>query len=560
MKGMCRHTVRFLAACAVTAACAGLAQGQWNIAAGSDHAAGMGTLAAFAGVAVNDSQPIKCGLPLLAYARQNLRDLPARTAQALGLLDVREPMETSVVLGRFRFHFDTTTIHTPALLNALHQRIPGTARAFVDSAAASMAFAAPYEVDSLGFLEPLPDGTLGGGPEYDIYIRELGFLYGYTSTDVATPEGGTSTTFITIDNDFIFVQPDINKGIPGLKVTLAHEYHHAIQIGRYGYRPGDIWYHEITSVWIEDVVYTAVNDYYSYLFSQRSHFRNPETTLTRRDGLIEYSRGIWGQYFTKKFGGDAMLRTWQGFGASPPVTAIDNALRTQYQSNLRAAFGEWSLWNYFTASRANHDLYYPEGAYFPLIAETMYDLVGGHRDITGSVGCLGSKYFRVAAGRDTAAFIVTHGGSGCAGGGSTEPFTLSVARTRPDDTYRPAAAGYFVKLSVSDPSQWVLWDIGSGGVGGPFVEEGEAFPNPFVPGKAPFVYLRSSEPQGTVSVFTSDMVLVFTEYQASRTYLGQRVFVWDGKTTAGELARSGVYLFVVHGGAGTVTGKIAVVR
>lgn len=558
MNKACRHTTRMLAAWAVAAAFAADAPAQLNAAAGSAQAAGMETLAAYAGVTVSDSQHIKCGLPIISYAIRNRQSLPAREAQALGILDARPLMHTSLVAGGFRFHFDTTGANAPALLDVLHQRIPASARAYVDSAAAIMAYTASYEIDSLGFLPP-PQDALGGGPEYDIYIMDLGSLYGYTSTDVATAEGGTSPTFVVIDNDFIFVFPDSNKGIPGLKVTLAHEFHHAIQIGRYGYRPNDVWYHEVTSVWMEDVVFTGVNDYYSYLFATWSHFRFPETSLTSNQ-IIEYSRGIWGQYFTKKFGGDAMLRTWQGFAAAPPVAAIDNVLRTSYQSNLRAAFGEWSLWNYFTAGRANPAAYYPEGANFPPMAETMYDLSSNSRDISGAVGCLGSKYYRVGTGRDTIAIILAYTGIGCATAGFTVPFTVTVARSRQDNSFRPASAGYFLKLSVADPSQWVMWDIGAGGIGGPSVADGQAFPNPFVPGRAPFVYMRSSLTEGTVSVFTADMVLVFSEYQSSRTYLGQRVFAWNGKTLSGEEARSGIYIFVVHGGSGTVTGKIAVVR
>jgi hypothetical protein len=552
--------MRIVVSCLVVAAFAaeGLAQGYG--AAGTMRAAGITTLAAYAGIAVSDSQPVKCGLPLISLAHRNLRELPARETQAIQLLDARPALQTSLSAGAFRFHFDTTGNDAPALLNALHQRIPGSARAFVDSAAAIMAYTASYEIDSLGYLPPPQDGTLGGGPEYDIYIMDLGALYGYTSPDVATPEGGTSTTFVTIDNDFIFVQPDSNKGMPGLKVTLAHEFHHAIQIGRYGYRPSDVWYHEVTSVWMEDVVFTGVNDYYQYLFATWSHFRNPETAFTSNQ-IIEYSRGIWGQYFTKKFGGDAMLRTWQGIGAAPPVTAIDNVLRSRYQSNLRAAFGEWSLWNYFTAARANATAYYPEGGNFPLMAETMYDVAADRRDITGAVGCLSSKYFRVASGRDTLALIITYTGNGCTTGGSTVPFTLTVARAKLDDSFRSASSGYFLKLSVADLSQWVMWDIGPGGViGGPFVAVGGAFPNPFVAGKAPFVYLRSALAEGTVSVFTSDMVLVYTEHQVARSYLGQSVFVWDGKTLSGSDAHSGIYIFVVHGESGSVTGKIALVR
>jgi hypothetical protein len=273
-----------------------------------------------------------------------------------------------------------------------------------------------------------------------------------------------------------------------------------------------------------------------------------------------YSRGIWGHYFTKRFGRDAMRRTWEGFSASPPVNAIDNVLRSSYQSNLRAAFAEWPLWNYFTAGRADAARYYNEGKNYPVMAETVYDVPSGTRDMSGAVGCLASKYYRIASGRDTVAVVVTYVGTGCPTDAASQPFTVTASRTRPDDSYRPASGGFYLKLTAADPSGWVVWDIGAGGIGGPYVNEGSSFPSPFRPAQSPLVYLRSEAAEGTLSVYTSDMVLVFTEHQSSRTYLGQRVFVWNGRNLAGEDARSGVYLFVVHANSGTVTGKLALVR
>jgi len=74
------------------------------------------------------------------------------------------------------------------------------------------------------------------------------------------PERWTSD--IDIDNDFIGSKYNA-KGIQALRVTAAHEFHHAIQYG-YGWW-GERYPYELTSTWMEDVVYTDVNDYYQYL-------------------------------------------------------------------------------------------------------------------------------------------------------------------------------------------------------------------------------------------------------------------------------------------------------
>ncbi|MEW6510704.1 MAG: MXAN_6640 family putative metalloprotease [Bacteroidota bacterium] len=521
------------------------------------YAQSAATLAGRAGYTANE--PIKCGLAITAAAERDRPSLSSAEAEALRVLDTRPLHQTSVLSNGFRIHFDTTGANAPALLNDQHQRIPGTSYAYVDSVASMLAYVAAYESSVLGFLAPPPDDTLGGGPEYDIYIEELGNLYGLTTPDRATAEGETSPTFIVIDNDFIFVFPDSLKGLPGLRVTLAHEYHHAIQIGRYGYRINDLWYHEITSVWMEDVVYTGVNDYYSYLRSFDSQFRTPEVPLTSND-YIMYSRGIWGQYFSKQYGSNAMLLTWQGIGASPPVTAIDNVLHAYFQSNLRAAFAQWCLWNHFTGPRADPVLYYPEGAHFPSMVKLQYDLTVSPRQISSNVGCLGSRYFVIGAGTDTLSVIVVYTGTGCTLPGPTIPFTLYVARSRLDDAYNGASGGFFIKLSASDPTQWVLWDAATKGPVGPTVVEGGSFPNPFRPGAGQVVYFPSVMTAATVSVYTTDMELVYSGYQSSQTYLGRRVFTWNGASHSGEIAPTGIYVFVLQGGEKTVTGKFALVR
>ena len=111
-----------------------------------------------------------------------------------------------------------------------------------------------------------------------------------------------------IHHDFSFVNPAANRGLPGLRVTLAHELHHAIQIGNYGYWESDQYFYVMTSVWMEDAVYTDVNDYYQYLRSSSGHFRHPEISFTSNDFVV-YSRGIWCQFLEKKFGRPIILAT-----------------------------------------------------------------------------------------------------------------------------------------------------------------------------------------------------------------------------------------------------------
>jgi hypothetical protein len=504
-------------------------------------------------IAANESEePLKCGLPAITRALHNRALLSEGETRALATLSTRPPTQTSIVLRGFRFHFDTSGTGSPALLNTLHQRIPGTARAYVDSAADILAHVAEVETTLLGYASPPPDGSLGGGPEYDVYVVALGNTYGFTDPDNATVEGGTSSTFMTVDTDFSWVQPDSNKGIPALKVTLAHEFHHAIQLGRYGYWTNDAWFYEISSVWMEDVVYTGVNDYYNYLFASWSHFRVPSTPFTSND-IIMYSRGIWGQYIAKAFGPDAMRRSWEQVRLAPPLQAIDNALRLYYQSGFRQAFAEWCSWNAYTGYRADPVRYYPEGGRFPEIAEIGYSLPSGSRQIDVVTGCTSSKYFRITSGADVLFIVFVYTGNDCPGPTSTVPLSFSVARSKLDDSYRPTSGNFFVKTNYLSSSPWVMWDLGA--TSAPVV-----YPNPFLPGTHPSVSFAMTADRGTLSIFNSAMELVYSAEKSAEQKLGRTVVSWDGKSSAGTLAASGVYFFVLDAADKSTTGKFVIVR
>ncbi len=118
------------------------------------------------------------------------------------------------------------------------------------------------KLDFLGYLPPPSDNGEGGDNLYDIYVNDFTglILYGQTKFDFS--DGGTGPSFMEIENDFSSYP---TKGINAARVTAAHEFHHAIQLGSYIYRASDLYFYEITSTSMEEFVYDSVNDYYNYL-------------------------------------------------------------------------------------------------------------------------------------------------------------------------------------------------------------------------------------------------------------------------------------------------------
>jgi hypothetical protein len=512
-------------------------------------------------------EPVKCGLGAVTRALAVRRSGSTILQRAAAAVLTRPVMQTSITRNGFTVHFDTTGIDTPKLLDASGVAIPGSALAFVDSVFASLAYVAPFETQTLGYGALPSDGTLGGGPEYDIYIVELSNMYGSTTPDGSPPEGGMSTTFMTIDNDFVFVRPVKNRGIPGMNVTIAHELHHALQIGNYGFWQEHAYYYEITSTWMEDVVYPAVDDYYNYLTASWGQFRNPDVTFTS-NGLICYSRGVWGQFIARKFGRDMMRATWEQIRSAVPLTAIDRALRTQGY-DAATAFAEWAMWNHFTGPQSNPARYYPDGAEYPVMTAAVAEYTPPSRTLSGSLPAFSSRYYELQRSPDTMAVIVANvdlNGALGLGTGGTYVFDFRSAGFDASDRLTPI--GLYGRLNVTIPAVWSAWYI-LGDTVRPNIDpaslvEGRAFPNPFLPGKQTRVALPISgdaPATGSLAVYSSGMDLVYaTGNVTSTTYLDRQMFFWDGSGNGGSTVPSGVYIYVIDLGDRRVTGKIALVR
>jgi hypothetical protein len=521
------------------------------------------SLAIPADLAPPAGEPIKCGFPILSYyvGRES-------GVQSLSLLS-REERQTSLVSGGFRVHFDTTGSDAPALLDSTGAKIAGTARAFVDSVFSMLAHVVAYEIGTLRYLAPISDAGLGGGNEYDIYIMDLGSMYGETSPDFYTEEGGCSSSSITIDNDFGFVRPIKNRGLGGLRVTLAHEFHHAIQIGSYGFWAQDAYFHEITSTWMEDVVYPDVNDYYNYLTASWGQFRNPEKPFTSSDSYIPYSRAIWGHFVAKKYGADVMRETWDAIRTVRPHVAIDQALRA-HGTDFGEAFSDWALWNYFTGPRAKPVTYYTDGAEYPQMVQSAVDFPGSARDVAGSLRSYASSYLLVERGTDTMTVILSN--TDMAGiNAATNPllaYTLKLRSTRPDESYKGTPIGVYAKLDVADIAKWTTWfavrDSASPGIDPSSFSSQRPFPSPFRPGRHACVYIPldgADQQRGSLYIFSASYDLVRGVADcASVVHLGKQMFTWDGRMNNGSVAPTGVYLYVIDIPGGRITGKIPLVR
>lgn len=512
----------------------------------------------------------KCGLNLTFDVIRSWEYFTAQQREIVSALLSPPQLQSDTVIGKFRIHYDTSGIHEPALLDANGERIPGTFRAYVDSAGRFFNEVWNIQIAGLGYQAP----PLLTSPEaYDVYIVNLGSsFYGRT-----VPHPGQTppryTTYIEIHNDF---KGFFSSGVNGLKVTAAHEFHHAIQLGAYGYWGNDLYFYEITSTWMEDVVYDEVNDYYQYIQgrsgSPRGHFQDPEISFNVSNRIIEYSRAIWGKYVEKRMHRNVMRRTWEHMRIQPSLPSLDLALN-EFGSSLREAFIEFSLWNYYTGVRADTVQYYAEGRNYPpiRIRQDSWEFVRPQAVFTGTFGVqgLGTGYYRwrELVGIDTVYVVpmISNVSIADAGNGISAPFQY-IIRTDPpgDDSYTRLEVQenvYWVKLQGSgDPSNWrFVHSVRQTATADLLV-----YPNPFqVPEHRwiRFQIPQSPTARATLYVYSSSLELAYrAELNIERSTITPPFVAWDGRTSNGEYASTGVYFYVVAVGDQQHIGKFSVIR
>lgn len=200
---------------------------------------------------------------------------------------------------------------------------------------------------------------------YDIYLVKIG-AYGATVSEIPGDSSWTDyTSHIEIHCDFegpYFGPNDDPEGrvIGDQKVTIAHEYFHAIQFA-YDYDYDNLWWMECTSTYFEDVLFPEVNDNYNYL---GSFFNYPDTFLNAPTYHV-YSTFIWASFLVEKFGIDLLKSSFEYLRYYDALPSVDSALDLHGQK-VKTVFQEFALWNYFTSDKAD-PAYHADGAYYPQI-------------------------------------------------------------------------------------------------------------------------------------------------------------------------------------------------
>src|SRR3954447_24660768 len=227
-------------------------------------------------------------------------------------------VELSTCTAHFCIHWVTTSEDAPPLTDANANGRPDT----VDETATIFEHVYQVENVQLGWRTPKSDGMRGClstqpasecANKTDVYLKQIGDedLYGFAAPDPGQ-DSHRQFAYLVVDNDY--ADPAFssysNKFEP-LQVTAAHEYNHVLQ---YAYDVAvETWMFEASATWMEDVVYTDVNDYRQYLPGWAQLTLLP---LTNEQGATDqylsktYGNIVWNRWLQAHFGPAAIRDAW----------------------------------------------------------------------------------------------------------------------------------------------------------------------------------------------------------------------------------------------------------
>ena len=323
-------------------------------------------------------------------------------------------LDKSYDIGLIRLHYTTSGYHAVNNSDINENNIPD----YIDSVAIVFKNVTNTLHNKMGYLLPPSDGHYssirdkGGSEHYDVYIRNLSSrYYGYVQPEEFAQGNGDNeqstilkevnafTSYMAIRNNYKnFPLNNLNA----LKVTIAHEYYHAIQFGYDGWEKP--WLLESSAVWMEEEIYDEINDCYQYM---KEWFDFPHRSLDE-SGYHWYGSFIFFEYIEQHLGGNSIIREILNQSAifdsreiDGSHLAIDKALNKLGHSFQKALNG-MSIANFIMSSRPNAgDFSYEEADSYPINGPSILKKVNfqmGNVDTIKSINLsrFGSEYIQIS--------------------------------------------------------------------------------------------------------------------------------------------------------------------
>ncbi len=311
----------------------------------------------------SQSQPVKCFTPAVVEYELSRKTLSKSTQNIInhyltsaGSGDNQIYMSPS---GKFKLYYTTDPSSPDAVptADANNDGIPD----YVEWAGQYADSVYDTEVKIMGFSDPIPDTTA-----FVIRFARLGNdnspTYGYTYINSqGNPE-------MKVHCDFALsgfppnTDPD-GKVKGDLKVTIAHEFKHAIQYIDDGWSGESARWLEMDAVMMEEAVFDTVNDYYNYLKSPSSIFNNPQYSIYPGS----YYQVTFALYYLQKYGIGFWRKVWAYISRTNDsyINSMTYVLENDYNATFPKTFVESELWHYASGHRSPADYGFQERMNYP---------------------------------------------------------------------------------------------------------------------------------------------------------------------------------------------------
>ncbi|MFH2035780.1 MAG: dockerin type I repeat-containing protein [Candidatus Zixiibacteriota bacterium] len=310
------------------------------------------------------SLPIKSGTPIINDALANYDLMDDFQKANLDKLLARPPLDSvyDSPEGFFKIHYSFEFPDSVSDEDLNFNEVPD----FVERIGQYADSAFFYYLVYNGYYPPPPDED----GIYDIYIIGMGSTYGSTVKEL---DGDSSwsdyQSHIRINCNLNNVPNNDDpegKVIGAQKVTVAHEYFHAVQLA-YSFRTGiDAWWVEGGATFYEDILFDEVNDNYQYL---PYFFNYPDSFLFDSDNNVsyrDYGDFVFSSFLSEKYGTGIIKSVWMYLRYYNLLPSLDSAL-VPYGTKMKKIFTEFTVWNYFTGDRNIEGMFYNDAADYPQI-------------------------------------------------------------------------------------------------------------------------------------------------------------------------------------------------
>lgn len=536
--------------------------------------------------------PIKCGFPAIIIAM---------TAGGIGASGTQvgrpqipfEEIHNSPG-GSFQLHYTTVGVDSVPGEDLNTNLIPD----YIEAAAASLDSTRSRYIQ-LGWRTPVSDGD-----RYDVYFLDLEGVgwFGYTQPiePVSTVPPYTAPSYMVLENDYpevFYMHPPLES----MRVTVAHEYHHAIQLAySLGVHSEAVyrrfyWFAEASAVYHEEILYDGINDYLMYLPSFLNYPHYSLITDYTDSANHAYGAVLWPIFMDAIFGSDANRGIWTLMADEPsdPIEAHRSYLVGQGTA-LLDLYGEFSIWLLHTGDRADPGNYFPEGAAFP---EVLIESAGFEtEDIT--LPALAVRYYRSATPDDRGGIATkltpsqrAEWGAGIGGETGNTISEVSVSASPQADPEVGAGVELFDWLNYTNVIRWYFTGDNLSSVTGFPLDRTAShnstsserlftpaagsnalllhqnYPNPFRPGihsETYFSFSLGSQNNVLLEIRSLSGNAVWSRtlrnLPAGQHFTDELDAGWDGRDRSGKLMPSGVYILIVNAGGQTRVLKFSLVR